>query len=154
MKEIIAKSRHGNVSVMVSDEDYEYLSRYKWSYNKKFCVSAKDSGHSVIMHRLIMQPSTDEVVDHINRDVLDNRRENLRVCTRQQNNCNNGKEPGLSGYRGVSKHGLSGWRAQISHNYKYINIGTFDTPEEAAIAWNKKAVELRGSFAILNTLRV
>lgn len=73
------------------------------------------------------------VVDHINRNPLDNRRENLRVTTQQVNTLNANRQPGESGIIGVSRN-KKRWSATVCHNYKTIHLGTFDTPKEAAKA--------------------
>jgi group I intron endonuclease len=56
-----------------------------------------------------------------------------------------------TGYRGVSKHG-AGWSARIKFKRKQISLGTHPTPEEAAIAYNKKAIELYGAGAFQNQI--
>ena len=91
------------------------------------------------------------MVDHINRNGLDNTRKNLRICTRSENLMNS-KKPELnstSKYKGVNKCGNS-WRAEIRLNRKGFYLGKFKTEKEAALAYNKKAIELFGEFARLN----
>lgn len=90
-----------------------------------------------------------EVVDHINRDKMDNRIENLRGASNSQNHLNCVMHSSnSSGYRGVSymKGRNKPWRAYL----KEIGLGYFYTPEEAAIARDKKAKEWFGEFAVLN----
>ena len=94
------------------------------------------------------------VVDHKNHDRYDCRRENLRIATRQQNAWNRGKpplyRPTISKYIGVSPAPNGKWKAVITHNNQVIKLGVFDTEEEAALAYNAKAEELRGEWAVLN----
>lgn len=77
----------GYVSI-VDDEDYEVLSKRKWHCVFQGTFKYGRSGR-IYMHRLIMKPdNTNFVVDHINHDTLDNRRCNLRICTKSENQKN------------------------------------------------------------------
>ncbi len=97
---------------------------------------------------VIMKPAMGLQVDHINHDTLDNRRENLRICTEQQNKMNRRPERGaMSKYKGVCpKKGK--WRAVLCRK----ELGMFDTEIEAAIAYNNAAFEKFGEFAYLNNI--
>lgn len=105
------------------------------------------------LHREITNAPSDKVVDHINGDPSDNRRENLRVCT-QAENLRNKKKP-ISGrkskYKGV-KPRLGKFEASIGKGESYRYIGTYETEIEAAVAYNVKAAELFGEFARLNEI--
>jgi hypothetical protein len=93
-------------------------------------------------------------VDHKDNNTLNNRKTNLQICTTQQNVTKVGlRKNNSSGYKGVTR-GKSGWQAQIQHNQIHQHIGTFITKEGAAIAYNKKAKELFGKFAILNEVKL
>lgn len=90
-----------------------------------------------------------KIVDHINRDTLDDRIENLRAATRTQNQANAKRRKHCqSGYKGVarSRNG-SRWHARIRKDGKCIHIGTYDSPAEAHAAYVAKAKELFGEFA-------
>src|SRR3989304_7890749 len=100
---------------LVSQQDAEIVKKYKWraskggrSYKNNSPVvyaiaHAYSKGPTISMHRLILQPPKGMVVDHINGDALDNRRENLRIATRQQNQANSNKrKKKTSAYKGVS----------------------------------------------------
>jgi hypothetical protein len=90
------------------------------------------------------------VVDHINGDTLDNRRANLRVCTKSENNRNRRKlHPTTSRFKGVYKN-TKPWIALIECNGKQFVLGRFASEEEAALAYDKAAKEHFGSFARLN----
>lgn len=86
---------------LFDDEDYEELSKYKWFITKVY-ASRHSGNKTVYMHREIMKTPENMETDHINGDVLDNRRENLRICTRQENARNiRGISSNTSGYKGV-----------------------------------------------------
>ena len=91
-------------------------------------------------------------VDHINGDRLDNRVENLRGCNNEENNRNKGpNKKNKSGYKGVHFNKSTGkWIAQITVNYKCKHLGSFNTAEEATLAYNKAAREFHGEFAFQN----
>jgi len=91
-------------------------------------------------------------VDHINFDGLDNRKSNLRVCTRGQNKCN-ARIPGrgTSQYRGVCLCKPSGkWVASIQFNSKKYSLGSYYSESEAACAYNRAASKYFGDCAYLN----
>ena len=90
------------------------------------------------------------IVDHINGNVLDNRRCNLRLCTRAENARNVKKsKSNTSGYVGVTKEGRK-WLATVRLNHKTYRLGRFEDKVEAARARDRKAIELHGEFASLN----
>jgi hypothetical protein len=98
-------------------------------------------------------PTGWQLVDHINRNGLDNRRSNLRPATHSQNSANAGRQTrSTSGFKGVHRGPVRGkaWRAQIHTAGKKRHLGTFDDPEEAARAYDAAAVELFGEFARTN----
>ena len=155
---------------LVDDEDYEALSKYKWSLSKGgrsktklYAIRSKrsdDPEHypsSILLHRQLMGfPAS--LVDHVDGDGLDNRRENLRLANHSENRCNR-VSPGFgsTNYRGVyldksRKTGKRRWRVEIYKDGKKYRVGRFKTPEDAARAYNEKAKELHGEFATLNEL--
>ena len=104
----------------------------------------------IFMHRWIMEPPPGMVVDHINHDKLDNRRSNLRICTRQQNSAHRQKvTTGVSGFRGVSRCG-SKWKAEIHISYRNKHLGVFADALSAALAYDRAARTVYGVFATLN----
>lgn len=88
-------------------------------------------------------------VDHINGDGLDNRRSNLRVCTRSQNAANRVMPRKKHPYRGVLRD-RKRFRAYINANGQRTNLGSFDSPADAALCYDAAARRLHGEFAVLN----
>jgi len=110
------------------------------------------------MHRLITNAKPGEIIDHINRNSLDNRKCNLRKCSNSQNQWNTVKQKNnKSGFKGVYwNKEKEKWQAQISFGKDAVGkqvtfyLGRFDNVLEAAAAYDKKAKELHGKFARLN----
>ncbi len=110
--------------------------------------------HKFIAEKWLADKRTDEcnLVGAINGDKLDCRVENLMfrtkaVMSRQR------KARSSTGFNGVSKDG-SKYRAVIAVGRKHIHIGMFDTPEEAALAYNKRSVELFGDEGKINIVKI
>ena len=138
---------------IVDDQDYEWLSQFKWYYCPVGYAARRQNGKHIYMHRLIAGAKPGEYVDHINRNKLDNRRSNLRICTRQQNQHNQGPRRGTSRYKGVSYRKDTGkYSAQIHFNGKKISLGSFATEDEAALAYNEAARKYHGEFAYQNKI--
>lgn len=153
MKEI--KLKNGMVA-LVDDEDYEYLNQFKWHvlkvgftfYACRSTKSVNGGHHTILMHWDVMGGKW---IDHRDHNGLNNQRSNLRFCTQAENLMN--RKPCFNSkikYKGVFPQTGKGFRSIIQVNKKQIYIGTFETPEEAAIAYDKKAYELNGDFAYLN----
>jgi hypothetical protein len=165
MKEI--KLTQGKVA-LIDDEDFELVSKYKWHAHNDghtFYAETKvwNGGVKIKlrMHRLIMNAKEDEVIDHRDRNGLNNQKSNLRSCTHSQNNTNR-VGIGKSSFRGVSikirkhksKNGTikeySYWLASIQINGKSKSLGYFKTEVEAALRYNEEAIKVHGEFAYLN----
>jgi hypothetical protein len=154
------KLKGGHVAVY-SRCDHELVSQYKWcagwtgrGYYAMSREIVNGKRKTVYMHRLILPDA--EVVDHGNNNGLDNRRGNLRACTKAQNQWNAGKRGGKwSRYKGVFRlfrdgKFVGGWYAQIKANRKSYYLGSFTTEVKAAKAYDAAAIELHGEFAKLN----
>jgi hypothetical protein len=141
----------------VDDADFDWLSQWKWSWHYAGYAfrmyRTHYTLHRVAMARAIMDlaASDKRVVDHINGDSLDNRRCNLRVCSRAENMRNvKLRRTSISGYKGVSHTKEWGWRVKLQVNGKVISGGTFLTSAEAAKAYDELAIKYHGEFARLN----
>jgi len=141
---------------IVDAEDYEWLSQYKWhavrDNNTFYARRTLGNGRHITMHRQIMQPAEGEVTDHMNGNGLDNRRANMRNCSRGENSQNRRKNSHtLSGYKGVWRDKKTGkYWAGIHKKHKGSHDGPFDTPIEAARAYDRLALTHFGPFARLN----
>lgn len=137
---------------LVDDEDFEYLSKFKWTVKIGRRTVYAVRHLEIPMHRVVIQVDDDKVVDHINRDGLDNRKKNLRTCTHLENRRNStGKIGGTSKYKGVTwnkQH--KKWKARVHINRKEIFLGYFKNEEDAAKAYDIKAKEMFGEYAFLN----
>ncbi len=152
------------LETLVDDADYPFISQYRW-YAKRYGsakiyavrkTSRKEHPeHKQCMrslHRELMRLQLWEgLVDHINGNTLDNRRENLRLASISENNQNARKrKDNTSGYKGVTLYRSGRWHAQIWYCGRNTSLGTYDDKEEAARAYDKAAKELFGKFAYLN----
>jgi len=142
---------------IVDDKDYSYLSKHKWCVDKirkNLYAIRVEKKKKIYMHREIMKKFfTDDrkYVDHINNDGLDNRKINLRICNNNENMANSWKKHNTSGLRGVVwDKARKKWISQIVHNYQHIFIGRFNDKEEAGKAYDEKALQFFGKFALLN----
>jgi len=145
---------------IVEPEDYYRLKHFKWHLignNEKFYAFRNIKiGHTgtkmVSMHREIMNAPRGLLVDHRNRNGLDNRRANLRLATYSQNNCNKPKRKNTSSrFIGVCFNKLNQcWGAHIQHQGGKIFLGYFDSETEAAKAYDAAAKKYHGAFARLN----
>jgi len=136
----------------VDAADYKKLSKYQWHaspHGRTVYASCCTGGRVVYMHRMIMRPRQGYVVDHIDGNGLNNRRCNLRVCTRRQNQANQGPRGGSSRFAGVYRH-KNKWEAAIRCRGKRYYLGLFDDEVQAAKARDRKAYELHGERAYLN----
>lgn len=154
----------GQVAI-VDAADYEWLSQFKWyavapngkhKDGKFYAVRHvfRDDGKRTLlkMHREILGAEPGVDVDHVDGNTLNNQRDNLRLCNRQQNTFNSrGQKNSVSKYKGVSWHKHTRkWFAQIGVNGKNIFLGYYDTPEEAARARDTASLKYQGEFAYLN----
>ena len=163
----LSKAREGQIAhisltngkiAIVDAEDFDFLNKWKWCFMAGYAMRKKYLGVSngkqkfknIIMHRLINNTPDGMETDHVNGDVLDNRKCNLRSCTVSQNQFNQRK----SGINTYSKHkGVTFdkrkmmWIAQIQKNKKRTHLGYFSTEENAKLAYNSASRDLHGVFS-------
>lgn len=143
---------------------------FRWKYRKSIRVKKvgaiaggvgskgywqiRIDGQLFYAHRLACRWMTGkwpQEIDHANRNKLDNRWANLRICSRPENHYNRlAQANNSSGFKGVTfNKRLGKWAAQINAECKHINLGLFATIEEANEAYRRAALELHGQFARL-----
>jgi hypothetical protein len=155
MKEIVLSQ---NKIAIVDDDDYYRLKQYNWYavnehgywYGQAF-ISTKQ----VFMHRFIMNTPAHLKTDHKNNDGLDNRKENLRICTAAQNTHNQIRQSRnkSSKFKGVYWYSpRNRWRAIIRVGMKRYYLGNFKDEKTAALAYNIAAITYHEDFANLNII--
>ena len=136
------------LETLIDEQDVKFVSEWFWqstcvysSKTRKYIYAGSYLGKKdrktkrlVYLHRFLMQPKKGQVVDHLNGNMLDNRRSNLRICTHRENMCNqtrhrNGK------LVGAIKQPNGKFKARIRVNGHYLTIGTFDTEIESHEAY-------------------
>ena len=133
-------------------EDYEKISKYTWYKNKNGYVLSNSyvdgKRKTVHMHRLVMDVDNEFVIDHINRNPSDNRKQNLRACTQNKNCINKStRKNNKSGVVGVYYERSSGkWYAQISIEGKHMTLGAFDNKNDAINARRSAEEKYFGDF--------
>lgn len=144
---------------IVDDEDYDRLSQWRWNISTcnggvyptrgERIEGTKPQRRRVVrMHVEIMNPPAGMLVDHINGDTLDNRRCNLRVCTKGQNQMNMRRNSrNTSGYRGVHWNKKNKkWTAIIRVANRKHYLGLFESVEAAATAYAEASRKYHGEF--------
>lgn len=136
----------------VDPDVYPVVVKHRWILQAGHYAGTKISGKTVLLHRLILGVPDGLRADHINGNTLDNRGENLRICTIQENARNRRKwAPKTSAYMGVSYNQASGrWNAHIGFKGRHINLGLYDSEEYAARVRDGATLVLFGDFGLLN----
>jgi len=145
---------------LVDQADFESLNQFKWCAAKDYetfyairYAHINNKNTTIKMHRQIMNAKENDIVDHRDKNGLNNTRENLRIATASQNNANSkrGMNRGKSKYKGVCRDERCGkWRAGIKCQGKHIHLGMFDDEIKAAKAYDEAAKKYHGEFAVLN----
>jgi hypothetical protein len=144
---------------LVDDEDYDRVAQFRWhiarSRGRVYATRGyRLSGrrYDVLMHRFLLSTPEGFETDHIDGDSLNNQRGNLRICSPSSNQANRGKPSNnRSGFKGVYWAPQRGrWRSVIRVNGRLRHLGYFESPEEAARAYDRSAYAAWGEFAHLN----
>lgn len=149
MEKYITNKKGEKFVVLIDDEDEELYDRYRWYISGKYARCHINKDETNYLHRLILNASKKDIVDHINGNRLDNRKCNLRLCNKYQNAQNKSRHSRLTIYKGIWKN-KKRWGSSIMVKRKKIHIGTFDTQEQAARAYDEAAKKHFGEFAKLN----
>lgn len=142
----------GGKHAIIDREDYETISAMKWRIGARpddaYAYSSNEN--NIRMHRMIMGAQKGQIIDHINNDVLDNRKANLRFCGTYDNAVNRSPNKGKL-YKGVLFHKPTGkYYARMRVDGKLKHLSTHDTAEAAARAYDAHAKHIHGEFACLN----
>jgi hypothetical protein len=141
---------------LVDDADFDRINRVRWHAQRTpegvfYAIAAGADPQTgkrttVYMHRMVMRAPKGSAVDHRDGNRLNNQRDNLRFCNPLEN-VGNSKKQRISRmpYKGILRS-KNKWRARIGH----VHLGMFCTPEEAAAAYDKAALERFGEFACVN----
>ena len=141
----------GAETVLFDADDHDLVEKYRWTIGTHGYATTGSGKAQMLFHRLVMSLTDGQIVDHINRNKLDNRKRNLRICSASQNSYNNKQQSNSkSGYRGVVQNNLGKWCAYINNLGHSIYLGMYDTPEEAANAYDSAAAIIAGEFAYRN----
>lgn len=148
----LIKLGKSNKFAIVDDKDFEYLNQFKWHFHSGYAARNKWENKkftTIRLHRLLINCPKGKEIDHINKNKLDNRKSNLRICTRSENIANRTKNKNnTTGFKGVTYlKANKTFMAQISINGKKIYLGYFVNPLLAHKVYIKKSKELYGNFA-------
>ncbi|MBW3569683.1 MAG: HNH endonuclease [Gemmatimonadetes bacterium] len=145
---------------IVDADDFERVNRHHWyrlasgrGHFYAVRMARKPGGGKTMirMHREVLRAAPGSLVDHRNHDGLDNRKENLRVCSHVENGQNRkpDKVGSASAYKGVQVS-RGRWRARIVVDGRQVSLGSFETQEAAARAYDAAALQYFGEYAYTN----
>ena len=153
----LRSKKYPGLFAIVDAEDAESVSQFQWRVTKDHNTfyayryipfSKRDRiTNAQAMHRFILNAEKGTMIDHANRNGLDNRKENLRFATNRLNQGNGRLRANRSGYRGVKQRSAHRWEALIRIDGVLTRLGSFSCPIEAAKAYDRAAREVFGEFA-------
>lgn len=153
--EILIYSKSNEITkVIIDTEDINKISEYSWWISTRNYVCAYDiinKRKRIRLHRLIMNVCDNRVVDHIDRNPLNNKKENLRVCTQRENKFNNSMQGNnTSGTIGVYWYkAYNKWKAQIKVDKKSVHLGYYEKYEDAVKARESAEIKYFGEYSPL-----
>ena len=130
---------------LIDLDDVEKVKNYKWTFDGRY---VRSSNKKIKLHRFVIDAPKNKIIDHINHNVLDNRKNNLRICTQNDNAKNKSKQiNNTSGVTGVSWYKkYEKWRVRIQVNNKDILIGYFNDKEDAIKVRKQAEIKYFGEF--------
>lgn len=160
---LIHSDTHGDFEILIDLEDVDVVQKYKWGisaaksppydYVRYYATTSKNS---ILLHRYLTDCPNDMVVDHIDGNSLNNRRENLRVCTDSQNKKNCKKYANnKSGYKGVIWYhyrNINKWMSYICVDNKRITLGYFEDIKDAVECRKNAEKKYFGEYAFNESL--
>lgn len=133
------KLTQGKIAI-IDDNDFEKVNKWKWSFHHSgYVVRGKPQ---ISLHRFVMKAKKGQFVDHINRNRLDNRKENLRFCNRRQNQFNSLGEDGIH-WRGDRE----AWIVRMMVNGRKKYIGYYKTKKLAEEARKQSSLKYHKKFS-------
>lgn len=150
---IVIRSKGSDYTCLYDAKDAALIDQFTWSVSSQGYAVTRRAGRSILMHRLILGVVEDPLTycDHINHNPLDNRRGNLRTCTRAENARNRRKQKSSTNSKGVTRF-AGRYFAQITYNNVYHYLGLFRSERTAARVYDAAARRLHGGFACTNDL--
>lgn len=144
---VIGYTNNTNQAFYIDIEDYESIKDMGWYERKDGYIECKLNQKHIRLHRHILNADKDKVVDHINQDKKDNRKQNLRAVTQQQNLFNRGvNKNNKINVKGVYLSKQGKYVAHIVINYKRIHLGTFSNIEDAIYARQQAELKYFGEY--------
>lgn len=138
-------------------DDYDIIQKYCWYKNSHGYLVAKDPNNrkDILQHRLIMNAPENKIVDHINHNIYDNRKNNLRLVDKSQNGMNHKiSSANTSGVSGVIYHETKEkWVATITVQYERINLGDFENKEDAIKVRKEAEEKYYGEYSYDNSMK-
>lgn len=147
------RKNKGKYFALIDDEDFEAINKIDWCCTGHYGVCdyahARIKGKLISMHRYILKSDKGEYTDHKNRNGLDNRKENLRICSQSQNQYNRKKQVNnTSGFKGISWHKKSKkWQVNLRIPGKQLYFGLYSNKEKALEVYNQNIKRICGEFA-------
>jgi hypothetical protein len=152
-KEIFRYNEDGTLTRLFSNNQHNKVG---WVNSQGYC-QVEVFNKNFMLHRIIYEMHNGTIptgfqIDHIDGNPLNNKIENLRICTQIENRQNSKlSKNNTTGYRGIVKTPNGKYQARLTVDGKKLYLGLFNTPEEAFNCVEQKRKELYGEFAILRS---